>query len=102
MTQPTDDGSYENYVPAHPPVPEQHAAGGEPLPVGSEPAVPAVPARHGPPALLAGLPYERFAIASTICITIWLMTDPGGYFWPMWVMLGTGVPVLVTLLARAR
>ncbi len=39
---------------------------------------------------------EVFAIASGICIAIWLMTG-AGYFWPMWVMLGTGIPVLTQL-----
>lgn len=100
MTQPADDGAYENYVPAEPPLPEQHAAGGERLPVpgGSGSAVPARRA----PSLLAGVPYEPFLIASTICSVIWLMTDPGGYFWPMWVMLGTGIPMLVALVGRSR
>jgi hypothetical protein len=32
-----------------------------------------------------------FIIANTICVVIWLATDPGGYFWPMWVLLGTGI-----------
>jgi hypothetical protein len=42
---------------------------------------------------------ETFLVPSTICVAIWLMTG-AGYFWPMWVMLGTGIPLLVGLLER--
>ena len=30
-----------------------------------------------------------------LLVAIWLMTTPGGYFWPMWPMLGWGVMVVV-------
>lgn len=38
---------------------------------------------------------QKFGIVNVICVAIWAMTDFGGYFWPMWVMLGTGIPVLL-------
>jgi hypothetical protein len=38
-----------------------------------------------------------FIIPNTICITIWLATDPGGYFWPFWVLFGTGIALFSTL-----
>jgi hypothetical protein len=25
-----------------------------------------------------------------LLVTIWLLTTPGGYFWPVWPMLGWG------------
>ncbi len=25
---------------------------------------------------------------------IWIMSSPGGYYWPIWPMLGTGMPVI--------
>ena len=39
---------------------------------------------------------ECFLGPSAICVAIWLLTG-AGYFWPAWVMLGTGVPVLLSL-----
>jgi len=103
--RPDDDGTYEPYVPARRPAPDQPV----PRPEGAVERsgdgrdgahgdrTPA-PYRRG----LSGLPLQPFVVASTICTVIWLMTDPGGYFWPMWVMLGTGIPVLVALAARLR
>ncbi len=45
----------------------------------------------------AGVP-NHFVVASTVSVAIWLMTG-AGYFWPMWVILGTGVPVLLGVLS---
>ena len=47
-----------------------------------------------------GGPDARILVPSLICMVIWMMTDFGGYFWPMWVMLGTGIPFLLGTLAR--
>ncbi|GAA3819578.1 hypothetical protein [Nocardioides panacisoli] len=93
-----DDGGYENYVPAERPQPEQPAPHG-PDRVPAVPPAAAVPTAraHG---LLRGVAYEPFVVASTICTAIYLMTDAGGYFWPMWVMLGTGIPLLLSLVRK--
>ena len=32
--------------------------------------------------------------AVLVCIVIWLLGD-GGYFWPIWVILGIGIAVVV-------
>ena len=32
-----------------------------------------------------------FITPNLICILIWLVTMPGGYFWPIWVLIPTGV-----------
>jgi len=32
--------------------------------------------------------------AILVCVVIWLMGD-GGYFWPVWVILGVGIAVVV-------
>lgn len=37
---------------------------------------------------------------STICWTVWLLTDPGGYAWPVYPMLGTAVPLAGTVVQR--
>ncbi len=37
---------------------------------------------------------------SLICLGIWLLTTPGGFFWPGFVILGTGVNLLQTVLRR--
>jgi hypothetical protein len=34
------------------------------------------------------------AFAVLVCIVIWAMGD-GGYFWPVWVILGIGIAVVV-------
>jgi hypothetical protein len=34
------------------------------------------------------------AFAVLVCIVIWAMGD-GGYFWPVWVILGVGIAVVV-------
>lgn len=40
-------------------------------------------------------------VPSLICVVVWLATSaPDGHFWPMWVMLGTGVNLLQTVLRR--
>jgi hypothetical protein len=79
--------SFEPYVPGRP-GPEQSTEIGEP--------VRSQQVRRGRGSCLYEPDAEVFAVASSICVAIWLMTG-AGYFWPMWVMLGTGIPVLVQL-----
>lgn len=43
-----------------------------------------------------GLP---FLLAPVICTLIYLMTNAGGYFWPMWVWLGCGIPAVIAIVA---
>ncbi len=43
---------------------------------------------------LAHFVLQKFGIVNVICVSIWAMTG-FGYFWPMWVMLGTGIPTLL-------
>lgn len=58
---------------------------------------PPVRARRGPDPLQA---YLRFWIPLSIMfIVIWAMSG-GGYFWPMWPMFGTGIPMLFMLGGR--
>jgi hypothetical protein len=33
------------------------------------------------------------ALAILVCVVIWLLGD-GGYFWPVWVVLGIGIAVV--------
>lgn len=40
-----------------------------------------------------------FLAPPIICTIIWLITMPGGYFWPVWVWLGCLTPVLVSVLS---
>ena len=42
-----------------------------------------------------------FITVNTICIVIWALTDPGGYFWPVWVLLGTGIALFSRLVHTA-
>jgi hypothetical protein len=32
-----------------------------------------------------------YLLVMALLVTIWLLTSPGGYFWPVWPMLGWGV-----------
>lgn len=34
------------------------------------------------------------ALAVLVCFVVWLLGD-GGYFWPIWVILGVGIAVVV-------
>ncbi|MEM8925179.1 MAG: DUF1707 domain-containing protein [Actinomycetota bacterium] len=40
-----------------------------------------------------------FAVPPIICTVIYLLTTPGGYFWPAWVWFGCGIPVLIAAVA---
>lgn len=37
-----------------------------------------------------------------LLVGIWLVTTPGGYFWPIWPLLGTGVCLLGHVTATRR
>jgi len=32
-----------------------------------------------------------YVLVMALLVTIWLLTTPGGYFWPVWPMLGWGI-----------
>jgi hypothetical protein len=38
-----------------------------------------------------------FIVANTVCVAIWAATGANGSFWPVWVMLGTGIALFATL-----
>lgn len=94
-----NEPTYELYEPGE--TPRELRRQGETA-AGQPPTTPecAVRAHPGPRGLAHGLPLGPFLVPSTICVLIYLMTDAGGYFWPMWVMLGTGLPLLLTLIGR--
>lgn len=49
------------------------------------------------------LGYARpFLFAPIICTIIWLITTPGGYFWPVWVWFGCSIPVIRFVLRSGR
>jgi len=41
-----------------------------------------------------------YALTMLLLVTIWLVTTPGRYFWPIWAMLGWGFAVAVHALTR--
>ncbi len=42
-----------------------------------------------------------YVLVMALLVAIWLLTTPGGYFWPIWPMLGWGVGVASHGLARS-
>jgi DUF1707 SHOCT-like domain/2TM domain len=42
-----------------------------------------------------------FIVVNTICVVIWLASGAEGHFWPIWVILGTGIGLFATLVRRA-
>ena len=34
---------------------------------------------------------KRYVLVMMLLVAIWLLTTPGGYFWPVWPMLGWGI-----------
>src|SRR3954466_7400430 len=38
-----------------------------------------------------------FIVANTICIGIWAASGANGHFWPVWVLLGTGIALVATV-----
>jgi hypothetical protein len=43
-----------------------------------------------------------YVLVMAFLVTIWLLTTPGGYFWPMWPMLGWGIGLASHGLATLR
>jgi hypothetical protein len=41
-----------------------------------------------------------YALVMVLLVAIWLITSPGGYFWPIWPMLGWGFAVALHAVAR--
>ena len=41
-----------------------------------------------------------YALVMVLLVAIWLITTPGGYFWPIWPILGWGVAVAVHAVTR--
>jgi len=58
------------------------------LPAAPAPPASRTPARESPHVRqkLAG-----FLTANVVCIAVWLATGAHGSFWPIWVLLGTGI-----------
>ncbi len=42
-----------------------------------------------------------YLVINAFLVLVWGLTDFGGYFWPVWVILGWGVPVVLSLAAVA-
>jgi len=43
-----------------------------------------------------------YVLVMTLLVAIWLLTTPGGYFWPVWPMLGWGIGLASHGLATLR
>jgi hypothetical protein len=43
-----------------------------------------------------------YLLVMALLVTIWLLTSPGGYFWPVWPMLGWGIGVASHGMAMLR
>lgn len=41
-------------------------------------------------------------LPAVVCTLIYFMTNAGGYFWPMWVWLGCGVPAFLAVFSGRR
>jgi uncharacterized protein DUF1707/2TM domain-containing protein len=41
-----------------------------------------------------------FVVVNTICIAIWAATGANGGFWPIWVILGTGIGLFAAVVRR--
>jgi Domain of unknown function (DUF1707)/2TM domain len=41
-----------------------------------------------------------YGLVMALLVAIWFLTDPGGYFWPIWPMLGWGVALAAHGLTR--
>lgn len=43
---------------------------------------------------------KRYALVMALLVVIWLLTTPGGYFWPVWPMLGWGIGLASAAVGR--
>ncbi len=66
--------------------------------VAEQPAAPAPASPLVPPDVRANA--VSYALVMLLLVAIWLFTTPGGYFWPIWPMLGWGFAVAAHALAR--
>lgn len=85
------ESSYEIYTPADRPAPENRQPGSASYPAYGHDHRPVRSGGCGGSGAM-----QRFVLVSGICVAIWLMSG-AGYFWPMWVMLGTGIPALISM-----
>src|SRR3954467_1368247 len=60
-------------------------------PPGPEPREPAWRSEHVRAKLAS------FIVANVVCIGVWVATGAEGDFWPRWVLLGTGIALVATL-----
>jgi hypothetical protein len=71
----------------------------------AQPSAPAAPADQPTAGAPARVPHWLEAIwggwftSSVVCTVIYLLTDPGGYFWPIWVIAPWGVLLLLRTVA---
>jgi hypothetical protein len=49
------------------------------------------PGSRGPARKGFGAHAASYVIVMAFLVVIWLLTSPGGYFWPIWPMLGWGI-----------
>src|SRR5215212_4919077 len=47
--------------------------------------------RHGGAEKGFGAHATSYVLVIALLVSIWLLTTPGGYFWPVWPMLGWGI-----------
>lgn len=68
--------------------------------------LPAAPAPPAPPAPVLRSERMRrraaaFVTTNAICIAVWAATGADGSFWPVWVLLGTGIGLVGSLVRGA-
>jgi Domain of unknown function (DUF1707) len=66
-------------------------AASAPVPAAPEPRVPALRSEH----VRARL--ATFITVNVICVAIWAVSGQDGSFWPIWVILGTGIALFSTV-----
>jgi hypothetical protein len=42
---------------------------------------------------------RSYVLVNVLLIVIWLVTTPGGYFWPFWPLLGWGIGLVAHAMA---
>jgi hypothetical protein len=73
-----------------------------PAPTPPEPEPPVVDERSAEPTARTGFRRHltSYLLVMALLVAIWLLTDPGGYFWPIWPMLGWGFGLAWHAIAR--
>ena len=81
-------------------LPRIHVPAGERSSEGRRGRSPKRARQHG-----GGKPFRAHAgsylMVMALLVTIWLLTTPGGYFWPIWPMLGWGIGLASHALAAS-